>query len=59
MRILLDECVPRKLARDLSIYGASGQVVETVQFAGLHGVKNGELARRAELRFDVLMTGDI
>ena len=53
MRVLLDECVPRGL-RDL----LPGHDVKTVADAGWAGVKNGELLRRAALRFDVLLTVD-
>jgi predicted nuclease of predicted toxin-antitoxin system len=44
MRVLLDECVPRKLANQLP-----GHVVQTVPEAGLAGTSNGELLRLAEL----------
>lgn len=54
MRILLDECVPRRLKRSLR-----GQhVVFTVPEAGLRGLKNGELLRRVDGQFDVLITTD-
>lgn len=38
MRLLLDECVPRRLKRELP-----GHDVTTVSEAGWAGVKNGEL----------------
>jgi hypothetical protein len=38
MRVLLDECVPRQLRRDLE-----GFDVKTVQEMGWAGVKNGAL----------------
>jgi len=44
MRVLLDECVPRKLANQLP-----GHEVHTVPEAGLAGTSNGELLRLAEL----------
>ena len=53
MRILLDECLPRALARDLV-----GHDVQTVTQAGWSGLKNGELLRRAAGQFDVLLTTD-
>ena len=53
MRILLDESLPRKLAQELS-----GHEVQTVQKQGWAGLKNGELLRRANAEFDVLVTGD-
>ena len=40
MRVLLDECVPRALRRDIP-----GHEVKTVAEAGWAGVKNGELLR--------------
>lgn len=40
MRLLLDECVPRKLRSDLE-----GHDVRTVQEMGWAGKKNGELVR--------------
>ncbi len=53
MRLLLDECVPRKLRRELK-----GHEVLTVQEAGWAGVKNGALLREAEGLFDALLTVD-
>jgi hypothetical protein len=53
VRILLDECLPRSLAAELS----SHQVV-TVAHTGWSGVKNGELLRRAAGQFDALVTID-
>jgi hypothetical protein len=53
MRVLLDECVPRALRRDLP-----GHEVSTVAEAGWAGVKNGELLRLAATQFDVLLTVD-
>lgn len=53
MRILLDESLPRDLARDLT-----GHEVRTVRQAGWTGLGNGELLRRAADQFDVLVTGD-
>lgn len=54
MRVLLDEQLPRQLARELS-----GHEVRTVQQQGWAGLANGELLRRAaETGFDVFVTGD-
>lgn len=53
MRVLLDECVPRKLRRELP-----GHEVRTVVEMGWDGTKNGALLRRAAGEFDVLLTVD-
>ncbi len=53
MRILLDESLPRELARELT-----GHSVRTVVQMGWSGVKNGELLRLAASDFDVLLTAD-
>ena len=53
MRILLDESLPRRLARELA-----GHDVQTVQQRGWAGLKNGELLRLASAEFQVLVTGD-
>jgi hypothetical protein len=54
MRLLLDECVPRKLKNHLS-----GVDCETVPSAGLAGKKNGELLSLAErLGFQIFLTLD-
>ena len=53
MRVLLDECVPRKLRRELP-----GHDVLTVTERGWSGVKNGELLALAEAEFDVFLTVD-
>lgn len=53
MRVLLDECVTRKLRRDLQ-----GHEVHTVDEAGLKGLKNGDLLRSASGQYDVLVTVD-
>ena len=42
MRVLLDEQLPRQLAREIT-----GHEVSTVQQRGWAGLKNGELLRRA------------
>jgi len=53
VRILLDECLPRRLGYELT-----GHDVETVAQAGWSGVKNGELLRLAATRFAALITVD-
>ncbi|HUP62301.1 MAG TPA: DUF5615 family PIN-like protein [Thermoanaerobaculia bacterium] len=52
-RVLFDENIPRKLRLDLPEY-----VVRTVQEQGWGTYRNGELLRRAEESFDVLITAD-
>jgi hypothetical protein len=53
MKVLLDECVDRRLARDIE-----GHEVRTVPEAGWAGLKNGELLKRAQDQFDVFVTVD-
>jgi hypothetical protein len=53
MRLLLDECVPKRLRLELG-----GHEVRTVFEAGWTGVKNGALLRAAEGSFEVLLTVD-
>lgn len=53
MRVLLDECLPKKLKRDIE-----ADFVQTVPEAGWASKKNGELLRLAEVDFDVLLTND-
>ena len=53
MRLLLDECVDRRLARDIS-----GHEVATVVDLGWAGVRNGALLARAAGQFDVFVTVD-
>jgi len=53
MKVLLDECLPKKLKLDLE-----ADFVQTVPEAGWAGTKNGELLRLAEQNFDVLLTND-
>lgn len=53
MKILLDECIDRRLAKDIE-----GHEVVTVPQAGWAGIQNGELLRRAEEQFDVFVTVD-
>ncbi|MBV8776853.1 MAG: DUF5615 family PIN-like protein [Alphaproteobacteria bacterium] len=54
MRILLDEQLPRRLARHLS-----GHLARTVQQCGWSGRRNGDLLRRAAADgFDIFLTAD-
>jgi predicted nuclease of predicted toxin-antitoxin system len=53
VRVLLDECTPRKLRRELPEHE-----VRTVSEMGWSGTKNGALLRRASAEFDVLLTVD-
>ena len=54
MRVLLDEQLPRQLARLLA-----GHEVRTVQQAGWAGFKNGELLRQAgEAGYEVFLSAD-
>ena len=53
MRVLLDECVPRRLRAELP-----GHEVKTVAEAGWAGAKNGTLLQLAATQFDVLLTVD-
>ena len=53
MRVLLDECVDRRLAADIQ-----GHDVKTVPEAGWAALKNGDLLSRARLEFDVFVTTD-
>lgn len=53
MRVLLDECLPRKLKREVQ-----ADVVKTVPEMGWAGTKNGALLRQVEREFDVFITND-
>ncbi len=53
MRVLLDECVPQKLAELIS-----GHTVKTAPQVGWASVKNGELLKLAARDFDVMITVD-
>ena len=54
MRILLDECLPRRLKKHFRSYG----LVLTVTDAGLSGYTNGRLLRRIAGDFNVFITID-
>ncbi len=53
MNILLDENLDWRLRRDLP-----GHTVESVPLIGWAGMKNGDLLRKAQERFEVLVTMD-
>jgi hypothetical protein len=53
MRVLLDECLPKRLATELS-----GHEVLTVPEAGWAGIKNGKLLSLIAKHFDVFITID-
>jgi hypothetical protein len=53
MRVLLDECLPRKLKRSIV-----GHDVVTVQERGWSSKKNGELLRLMDGMVDVFLTSD-
>jgi len=53
MRILIDECLPKKLKRELV-----DCIVFTVQEKGWSSLKNGELLRVSASEFDVFITAD-
>ena len=53
MRILLDECIDQRLAKELL-----GHEVKTVPQMGWTGLSNGELLGRAEGAFEIFVTVD-
>ena len=53
MKILLDECIDRRFARDLT-----GHEVTTVPQKGWAGIKNGELLALAGKEFEIFITVD-
>ena len=53
MKVLLDECVPRKLKRELPDHE-----ILTVTERGWSGIKNGNLLALATPEFDVFLTVD-
>ncbi|MBS0182399.1 MAG: DUF5615 family PIN-like protein [Nitrospira sp.] len=53
MKILLDECVDRRFAKEITRHE-----VVTVSQAGWAGIKNGELLTLAQEQFDVFVTVD-
>src|SRR5438105_12653782 len=54
MRILIDECIDERFRNSLP-----GHDCQTARYAGLAGLKNGELLTAAEsAKFDVFLTAD-
>jgi hypothetical protein len=53
MKLLLDECIDRKLAREFV-----GYEIKTVPQMGWAGTKNGQLLALVEKEFDVFITVD-
>jgi predicted nuclease of predicted toxin-antitoxin system len=53
MKILIDECLPKKLKREFSEHEVS-----TVEEMGWKGKKNGELLQLVEQEFEVFVTID-
>jgi hypothetical protein len=53
MRVLLDECLPRKLKHEVQ-----ADVVRTVPEMGWAGTKNGSLLHLVEQEFDIFLTND-
>ncbi len=54
MRILIDECIDARFRNSLS-----GHDCQTARYAGLAGLKNGDLLTAAEAgKFDVFLTVD-
>lgn len=54
MRILLDECIDRRLAKLLI-----GHEVRTVPQEGWAGIKNGQLLNLAEAEYEVFVSVDL
>ncbi len=52
-RILIDECIDRRLAREIT-----GHEVSTVPQAGWAGLNNGDLLTKAQHEFDIFITID-
>lgn len=54
MRVLIDECIDERLRKSFATHDC-----QTVRYAGLAGLKNGELLDAAEAaKFQVFMTVD-
>jgi hypothetical protein len=55
MRVLIDECIEERFHNSLPEHDC-----QTVDYAGLAGLKNGELLVAAEsAKFDVFLTVDV
>ena len=55
MRLLIDECLPRRVK---FLFSEAGLECETVRDAGFSGKENGELLALADKDFDVFVTID-
>lgn len=55
MRLLIDECLPRRVK---FLFSEAGHECETVRDAGFSGKENGELLALADKDFDVLVAID-
>ena len=55
MRVLVDECVPKRVK---FLLAEAGHDCQTVPEAGFSGKENGELLALAEEKFDILLTVD-
>jgi hypothetical protein len=53
MRVILDECLPKRLTRELP-----GHDAVTVPLAGWAGIQNGDLLRRISGNFEAFITID-
>ena len=53
MKLLLDECIDRRLSKEIE-----GHQIVTVPQAGWAGIQNGELLKLAQTQFDVFVTVD-
>src|SRR5438309_9441747 len=53
MKLLLDECTPRRIRREFV-----GHDVHTVEDAGFKGLENGDLLKAASGAYEVLITVD-
>jgi len=53
MKVLIDECLPKKLKREVN-----AEFVRTVPEIGWASIQNGALLRLAEQEFDVFFTND-
>ena len=53
MRVILDECLPRRLGLELT-----GHLVSTVPQAGWSGISNGKLLARIAGNYDAFLTID-
>src|SRR5436190_12705775 len=53
MRILIDECLDWRLCRSFT-----GHECSSTRKMGWDGLKNGELLAKAQIDFDVFVTGD-